>query len=321
MWKIIENEPSEVWDERLATFGGHPLQSALWGDARAKAEGNPHERLLVEHDGRTVLQARIEARHHKLAGKIAWIPQGPLYLYSEIAFAAHLQLKAALKARGYQVYFEDPRDPIPPRYREHGVCIGGPSQTIIVDLSVGPEALWRELSANWRNEIRGALKKGICVREVDDDESISRFVAVCAALGKTKGFRFQGSAELVSHLLRERNSPQVTAKLYAASLAGEFLGGLFVFIVGASMQNIWNVVVRSGGGSNRLLQWTAMKAASDAKVTRYDLGGIDPIVNPGVYKFKRALTGPVVTFPPIRGAALSLRGGIALAAARALRKV
>ncbi len=166
-----------------------------------------------------------------------------------------------------------------------------------------------------------ALKKGICVGEVDDDDSISRFATAAAELGKTKGFRFQGSKELISHLIRESTSPRVTAKLYVASLAGEFLGGLFVCFVGATMQNIWSVAVRSGGSSNRLLQWTAMKAASEAKVVHYDLGGIDPIGNPGVYKFKRALKGPVVTFPPIRGAALSLRGGIALAAARALKRI
>ncbi len=163
MWRIVEDEPADVWDDRLATFGGHPLQSALWGDARAKVEGIPSERLLVECGGRAVLQARIEARHHRLAGKIAWIPQGPLYLDAQTAFAAHLQLKAALKARGYQVYFEDPRDPIPPRYREHGVSIGGPSQTIVVDLSVGPDVLWRELSSNWRNEIRaGTEERDLC---------------------------------------------------------------------------------------------------------------------------------------------------------------
>ena len=64
-----------------------------------------------------------------------------------------------------------------------------------------------------------------------------------------------------------------------------------------------------------------MKAAINMKVARYDLGGMDPVRNPGVYEFKRQLRGQMVTIPPIRGSALTLRGRIALIAGRVLRRV
>src|SRR5271165_3920523 len=154
MWTLADDLSSEAWDKLVATQGGRPLQTALWAEARAKAEGIQSERLLLQHGGRPVLLARVETRHHKLAGKVAWLPQGPLYLDVQLAYDASVVLKAALKKRGYQLCFENPYHSEPPRYREHGVVIGGPAQTSIVDLSGGKEATWSRLSANWRNNIR-----------------------------------------------------------------------------------------------------------------------------------------------------------------------
>jgi CelD/BcsL family acetyltransferase involved in cellulose biosynthesis len=91
-------------------------------------------------------------------------------------------------------------------------------------------------------------------------------------------------------------------------------------VVGATMQNIFSAAVRGEHSSSRLLYWTAMKAAANAKVTRYDLGGIDPVANPGGYEFKRQIKGELVTIPPVGGSALTARGSAALIAARALRR-
>ena len=64
-----------------------------------------------------------------------------------------------------------------------------------------------------------------------------------------------------------------------------------------------------------------MKGAIAANVTRYDLGGMDPEGNPGVYEFKRQLRGELIAIPPIRVSALGLRGRIALLGGKMLGKV
>ena len=91
-------------------------------------------------------------------------------------------------------------------------------------------------------------------------------------------------------------------------------------MVGSTMQYIFGAAVRGEESSSRLLHWTAMKSAASAKITRYDLGGIDPVANPGGYEFKRQFRGKEMMMPPVRGSALSLRANFALAAARALGK-
>ena len=46
-----------------------------------------------------------------------------------------------------------------------------------------------------------------------------------------------------------------------------------------------------------MLQWHAIKTAREQGIYWYDLGGIDPKVNPGVYHFKKGLGGSDITAP------------------------
>jgi Acetyltransferase (GNAT) domain len=321
MWNFAESSEAAHWESLVAAHGGYPLQTAMWASARESADGTPSERLLLQRDGRTVLLARVEVRHHRIAGRVAWLPQGPIYVDAESACEASRVLKAELKARGYQLCFENPYPSAPSRYHDHGTAIGGPAQTSVVDLSVGEEALWNRLSSNWRNNVRAAERAGMVVNEARDAGSIRQFVAECERLSTTKGFRYQGGEAFVAGLLRDADRGDVAAKLFCASLEGRFQGGMLVMIVGKTMQLIFSAATRGEPSPGRLLQWTAMKAAINANVTRYDLGGMDPEGNPGVYEFKRQLRGELVTIPPIRASALSLRGKIALMGCRALRRV
>jgi len=159
------------------------------------------------------------------------------------------------------------------------------------------------------------------VSEAHDAETISQFVAESEQLSLARGFRYQGSEAFITGLLLGSRNQEVCAKLYCASLRSRLQGGLLIMIVGKTMQLIFSVAVRGEQSPSRILHWTAIKAALNAKVTRYDLGGMDPVGNPGVYEFKRQLRGQLVTIPPIRGSALTLRGRIALMAGKALGKV
>ena len=143
-WKLIDDLESSAWEELVVLSEAHPLQTALWGEARAKADGTQSGRLLFQCDGAPALLARVEVRRHPFAGKVAWIPQGPVYVDAELGYEASVVLKTELKARGYQICFENPYPHAPPRYSEHGISIGAPAQTGVVDVSVGEEVLWIE---------------------------------------------------------------------------------------------------------------------------------------------------------------------------------
>src|SRR3990167_11552058 len=74
----LEESDSGKWDYALAELSGHPLQSALWGDAKKKIDGISDKRLAFYDNDRLTALVRIENRGLNPVAKIAWIPRGPV---------------------------------------------------------------------------------------------------------------------------------------------------------------------------------------------------------------------------------------------------
>ncbi len=69
---------SEEWNVLLAAIGGHPLQSALWGDAKKAVYGITDRRMALYDQDKLVALARIENKGLERILKLGWIPQGPV---------------------------------------------------------------------------------------------------------------------------------------------------------------------------------------------------------------------------------------------------
>ncbi len=70
-----------------------------------------------------------------------------------------------------------------------------------------------------------------------------------------------------------------------AGLVASAMGDSAIYLLGATSDE----GLKSKGAY--LLQWTLIKWLKERGVRWYDLGGIDPEGNPGVYHFKRGLSG------------------------------
>jgi len=72
---------------------------------------------------------------------------------------------------------------------------------------------------------------------------------------------------------------------------GSCLGDTCVYLLGAADR------VGLEQKASYLLQWHVICAAQARHAVRYDLGGVDPDRNPGVYHFKSGLGGTEVVVP------------------------
>ena len=70
-----------------------------------------------------------------------------------------------------------------------------------------------------------------------------------------------------------------------AGLVASAMGDSGIYLLGATSDNGLNAK------GSYLLQWTLIQWLKDKGIRWYDLGGIDPIGNPGVYLFKRGFSG------------------------------
>ena len=305
-WNRIDD--ADGWNHALAVMNGHPLQSAAWGEGRRKCDGLESFYLQLSRDGRPCGMARVETRNLPLFGKVAWVPRGPVFAAgSEQDLQASLCLK--LKCLGFVLAIFDP-------YRQTNV----PSQirTIWIDLTIGAEALKKRIDKRWMYGVRRAAREGVEVVRATTADEVAEFFRMYAQISEDKGFELPGSEALMRQLLFAPQNDGESMQLFLAKHDGKIGAGAFVARLGDHLHYIW-------GGSDRELsrqrvgeavQWAVLEWGMAEGCSRYDLEGIDPANNPGVYAFKRRMGGEEVVLAGKHAIPLSLAGRLALLAGR-----
>jgi peptidoglycan pentaglycine glycine transferase (the first glycine) len=300
------SEVSDValWDRTLAAVGGHPLQSALWGDARRAVDGIEDRRWFFVRDEKPAAMIRIEKRRLAGVGVVGWAPKGPT---GDAGDAPLFPPREILRREGMVLLVDDPWREVEtaPRPRAH-------PQTVWIDLSFGKEALWRNLDKQWRYGVGRAERSGVRVTSNATPGDLIAFDALCRKISDTKGFALNASPALMTHLLTERWQSGVEARLFCAHLENRLAAGAFVIRCGTSLHYFWGATDRSASQAcaGEAVQWAAIEWALAQGCTRYDLEGIDAKTNPGTYAFKMKMGGRAVTLAGKRYHPLGLRGHI-----------
>jgi hypothetical protein len=309
----IQDPDGDDWDRELAELGGHPLQSALWGSARQRADGIEDQRWSALAGGHTVFMARCEVRHIARIARVAWIPRGPVSGGHEARLPAFLELLEHLRATRCWLCIDD-------RYQSDMTLFAGAAlppapRTAMIDLSVGHERVWARVDPKVRYSVRHARQAGVVIEQTRDEQHVSAFFALCQQISRLKRFELSGSLPLLRLLLAPQGPRGVEARLFVARLGAELVAGALVIQSGRSRDYLW------GGVDRRFTKLRAGEAVQGAVIDwalargihRYDLEGIDRAGNPGTYQFKMKLGADELELPGRRAYPLTLAGRAALA--------
>ena len=311
------------WEHELAGLGGHPLQSARWGEARSVVDSIPHQRwAALEPDGRCVFMARVETRTVRAVGKVAWIPRGP-------ATAANVQMSGIyrdfldhLRAERYMLCVDDPY-----LHRAPDAVAGKPlfpkPRTILIDLTLGKDRLMANLHSQWRAGVRAAARAGVSVAGAREPGEVAKFYSMCESTSRDKGFELPGSEALMIALCRQEPGPDTEAVLLLARYEGQVAAGALALRCGRSVHYMWGASDRSFAKQRpgEAVQWAMIEWALQRQCITYDLEGIVPDPNSGVYAFKRRMGGAEIDLPGKEAFQLSTRGALALRVAQWLRRL
>lgn len=168
-------------------------------------------------------------------------------------------------------------------------------RTIRVDLSPEPEVIRKRLEGKWRNQLNGAERNGLVVEEGTGDDLYARFLALYDEMMARKQFettvdvrafrriqeRLPASQKMLIMISRKDGVPQT-------ALVSTAVGETGIYLLGATS----NDGMKSKG--SYLLQWRMMNRLRERGCRWYDLGGINPEENPGVYHFKQGFGGQEV---------------------------
>lgn len=165
-------------------------------------------------------------------------------------------------------------------------------RTMLVDTTRDEADIRKSLAQKWRNGLNRAEKNNLTVRSGTTHDLFQEFRTLFDQLIARKGF----SVDLQPEFYQALQPDMLPEEQFIVSLADDaghtvaghvasILGDTAVYLLGATdQQGIQNK-------SSYLLQWHTIQMSCQRGCRWYDLGGIDPDANPGVYHFKQGLSG------------------------------
>ncbi len=168
-----------------------------------------------------------------------------------------------------------------------------PAKTLILDLSLGQEAILAGMKSKTRYNLNLAKKHGLTVSF--DASEFSAFWRLLKNTGERDGFRLHDRRHYKNILKLGGDQVKLISvkqgnKVLAAGIFS-FFGKKAVYLHGASDYHKRALM------APYLLQWTAIEYALKESYRYYDFHGIDEKKWPGVTRFKQGFGGQVVVYP------------------------
>lgn len=307
----------EAWNRFLMTQpGGHLLQSYQWGKL-IEYQGGRIYRLGALEDGNLVGAMMLSVAPIPLPASLpgpgfTWLycPRGPLVAEPESpALAALLEYAHTLARKEHAVVLrvepnlieDDPqRDNWIAAYQSLGfrtnpVAVHG-RRSWILDLRPDMDVLFANFRKAWRYDIRLAERRGVVVREAENDADFEAYYHLLQNTSERDGFFIHGK-EHHREILR-LFSETGDAVLYLAELEGEPVAAKLLIRFGNWCFDMF------GASSDKdprlpkthLLQFRCLQWAKERGCQFFDFRTIPEVLKPeeemwGVYQFKKGFGG------------------------------
>lgn len=188
-----------------------------------------------------------------------------------------------------------PPQPNPPALDELGYHLTVRT-TAILDMSIGEEALWRQLGTKTRNMVRKAQKAGVNVREGQSSDVVEYYRMVESTFARV-GYAGTLPSSFY-HKVIDTLQPAGMARMVVAEHEGKMIAGVILLCYkktiyywhAASLAESWNLA------PNDLLQWEIIKWACSKGYNSYDMLVVEPQRWPGVAKFKLSFGARMTNF-------------------------
>jgi hypothetical protein len=142
---------------------------------------------------------------------------------------------------------------------------------VLLDLSPGPDVLFRKFSENKRTNIKKAMKYGVAVDSAKGRDDVSAYYAIYVDWSRRKGLPFVGEEKFCETFAVKGNRRLLLARYGGQIVAGMvvryFPGGVMEYAANSSLQSALRL------RPNDLLHWRAIEWACAEGMTKYSLGG------------------------------------------------
>lgn len=309
-WQVEVDRTTPVeWSEMLDLFNDANIyQTWSYGQVRWGGENLSH--LVLRQDGEVLGIAQIRiVRPTSFKFGIAYLRWGPLCVRrgkpldrDAVMILAHALEQEYVKKRKLflriipNAFAGSPRAKV--MQEAFSAFTLEPStaentyRTFVLDLGPSVEELRKGLDRKWRNQLTRAEKNNLTVVTGTSRREYDAFCRIYNNMRSWKAFDTTVNVEEFGRIqddLAERHRMQILIcedrGVPVAGLVASAMGDLSIYLLGATSDS----GLHSKGAY--LLQWTLIQWLKAHGIRWYDLGGIDPEGNPGVYHFKKGMSG------------------------------
>jgi lipid II:glycine glycyltransferase (peptidoglycan interpeptide bridge formation enzyme) len=303
--RVDEAEPA-AWDALVERFDDATVYQT-WGYEAVRWGERRMSHLVLERDGRAVAAAQV--RVLRVPGcncGIAYVYRGPLWrprgaiadtgMFSEVLHALYREYAVA---RGLllRVMPNEPEERTEElaaslKYQGYTRASATPYRTFVLDLSPELEALRKGLRHQWRTNLNKAVARSFRVDEGVTDKLYGEFVELYNEMHARKGFRRYVDVEEFRRI-QQGLPDSLKMRVMVCRLEGEAVAGVVFSTLGSTALNVFLATSARAlevQGAYRLL-WEEIRWLRERGVRLLDLGGVDPVANPGGYRFKQGLSG------------------------------
>lgn len=332
----VDGVSREEWDEIVSRFeDGNIYQSWAYGANSWGRRNLGH--VVVRRNGIPVAAAQL--RLWKCPGipfGIAYLPWGPLWKKSGEtpdrealrlilnAIATDFGKRRKLCVRIAPKEFDGDGDSCEPDFSEAGFLpVPDPPayHTFRVDLYPAVDRIRKSLNQKWRNQLNRSEKNGLSIETGVSANEYRAFLGLMQQTLDRKAFRQHVSYEKFGEI-QESLPESLKMRIWICSHNGEPACAALVSRIGERGIYMFGATAETGlklKGSY-LLQWEIIKWLKETGASFYDLGGIDPVGNPGVFHFKEGLGGTEANHAGSRQYCPDAKSRIFMSLASSLRK-
>jgi lipid II:glycine glycyltransferase (peptidoglycan interpeptide bridge formation enzyme) len=309
-WQVeVDRATPAEWSQMLDLFDDANIyQTSAYGGVRW-GEKNI-SRLVLKRDGevRGMAQLRI-IRPTKLKFGMAYLRWGPLWERRGVPFDPEVPTSMAIAIKDEYVDKRELFLRVLPnafagssratamqaafsKFTPEPLDAGNTYRTFVLDLSPSLDELRKGLDPKWRNKLSGAERNELKVIEGSGSVEYHAFCGIYNQMRKRKTFETTVDVEEFRRIQEDLAEHQRMHILICedkgvpvAGLVASAMGDSAIYLLGATSDD----GLKSKGAY--LLHWTMIQWLKRNETRWYDLGGIDPKMNPGVYSFKRGFSG------------------------------
>jgi lipid II:glycine glycyltransferase (peptidoglycan interpeptide bridge formation enzyme) len=303
----IDTVDEARWHHLLEDFNDANIyQTWSYDEVRGGRDNISHLVLKKNSDAVAAAQARV-LRLPLIGAGIAYVRWGPLWrtkirepdadVFRQAirALRNEYACKRGLVLRLRPVLFREVSPELISILTEEGYSAGVevPDRTLRLDITKTTDELRRGMRPHWRRYLKVAEKNDLKIVEGSSDALFEEFIEIYRELVTRKSF-VEPNDIREFRSIQARLPRNLKMKILLCKAAdGKVCSGLICSAMGDTGVYLYGATSNTGLNSrgSYLLHWRLIEWLKEIGITAYDLHGINPVTNPGTYKFKADLCG------------------------------